>query len=577
MDRRSFLQLLAAAAASGMALPTRDAQAETAAATYYEAPSFGNVSLLHITDCHAQLNPIYFREPNVNIGISGMRGQVPHLVGDYFLNHFNFKSNTLDAHAFTYLDFEKLSRIYGKVGGFAHLSTLVKKVRANRPGALLLDGGDTWQGSGTALWTDAQDMVDAAKLLGVDIMTLHWECTYGAERVLEISNKDFAGHIDIVAQNIKTSDFGDQVFKPYVIRDVNGTKVAVIGQAFPYTPIANPRYFVPDWTFGIQEENMQAMVDEARAKGAKVVVVLSHNGMDVDLKMASRVRGIDAIFGGHTHDGVPKPSLVSNPGGKTLVMNAGSNGKYLGVLDLDVRDGRIADYRYRLMPVFANLLPADPAMEQLITKVRAPYIQKLDEKLAVAESLLYRRGNFNGSFDQLIVNALMQEKNAEMAFSPGFRWGTTVLPGEAVTMEHVLDQTAITYPYVTVTNMTGAQIKEIMEDVCDNLFNPDPYYQQGGDMVRVGGMQYTCDPNARMGKRITNMRLNGKLIEASKKYKVAGWAPVAEESRNMPGEAIWDVVARNLRNQKTIKPVRINQPQLQGMSGNPGIEAYNKF
>ena len=577
MDRRSFLQLLAAAAASGMALPTRDAQAETAAATYYEAPSFGNVSLLHITDCHAQLNPIYFREPNVNIGISGMRGQVPHLVGDYFLNHFNFKSNTLDAHAFTYLDFEKLSRIYGKVGGFAHLSTLVKKVRANRPGALLLDGGDTWQGSGTALWTDAQDMVDAAKLLGVDIMTLHWECTYGAERVLEISNKDFAGHIDIVAQNIKTSDFGDQVFKPYVIRDVNGTKVAVIGQAFPYTPIANPRYFVPDWTFGIQEENMQAMVDEARAKGAKVVVVLSHNGMDVDLKMASRVRGIDAIFGGHTHDGVPKPSLVSNPGGKTLVMNAGSNGKYLGVLDLDVRDGRIADYRYRLMPVFANLLPADPAMEQLITKVRAPYIQKLDEKLAVAESLLYRRGNFNGSFDQLIVNALMQEKNAEMAFSPGFRWGTTVLPGEAVTMEHVLDQTAITYPYVTVTNMTGAQIKEIMEDVCDNLFNPDPYYQQGGDMVRVGGMQYTCDPNARMGKRITNMRLNGKLIEASKKYKVAGWAPVAEESRNMPGEPIWDVVARNLRNQKTIKPVRINQPQLQGMSGNPGIEAYNKF
>lgn len=577
MDRRSFLQLLAAAAASGMALPTRDAQAETAAATYYEAPSFGNVSLLHITDCHAQLNPIYFREPNVNIGISGMRGQVPHLVGDYFLNHFNFKSNTLDAHAFTYLDFEKLSRIYGKVGGFAHLSTLVKKVRANRPGALLLDGGDTWQGSGTALWTDAQDMVDAAKLLGVDIMTLHWECTYGAERVLEISNKDFAGHIDIVAQNIKTSDFGDQVFKPYVIRDVNGTKIAVIGQAFPYTPIANPRYFVPDWTFGIQEENMQAMVDEARAKGAKVVVVLSHNGMDVDLKMASRVRGIDAIFGGHTHDGVPKPSLVSNPGGKTLVMNAGSNGKYLGVLDLDVRDGRIADYRYRLMPVFANLLPADPAMEQLITKVRVPYIQKLDEKLAVAESLLYRRGNFNGSFDQLIVNALMQEKNAEMAFSPGFRWGTTVLPGEAVTMEHVLDQTAITYPYVTVTNMTGAQIKEIMEDVCDNLFNPDPYYQQGGDMVRVGGMQYTCDPNARMGKRITNMRLNGKLIEASKKYKVAGWAPVAEESRNMPGEPIWDVVARNLRNQKTIKPVRINQPQLQGMSGNPGIEAYNKF
>lgn len=577
MDRRSFLQLLAAAAASGMALPTRDAQAETAAASYYEAPAFGNVSFLHITDCHAQLNPIYFREPNVNLGIGSMRGQVPHLVGDYFLNHFNFKANTLDAHAFTYLDFEKLARIYGKVGGFAHLATLVKKVRANRPGALLLDGGDTWQGSGTALWTDAQDMVDAAKLLGVDIMTLHWECTYGADRVLEISNKDFVGHIDIVAQNIKTADFGDQVFKPYAIRDVNGTKVAVIGQAFPYTPIANPRYFVPDWTFGIQEENMQAMVDEARGKGAKVVVVISHNGMDVDLKMASRVRGIDAIFGGHTHDGVPKPTLVQNPGGKTLVMNAGSNGKYLGVLDLDVRDGRIADYRYRLMPVFSNLLPADPAMDQMIKKIRAPYIEKLDEKLAVSEGLLYRRGNFNGSFDQLILNALMQEKNAEMAFSPGFRWGTTVLPGEAITMENVLDQTAITYPYVTVTNMTGAQIKEIMEDVCDNLFNPDPYYQQGGDMVRVGGMQYTCDPAAKAGQRITNMRLNGKLIDASKKYKVAGWAPVAEESRGMAGEPIWDVVAKNLRSKKTIKPVQINQPTLKIASGNPGIEAYNKF
>ena len=577
MDRRSFLQLLAAAAASGMALPTREAQAQSAAASYYEAPAFGNVSFLHITDCHAQLNPIYFREPNVNLGIGSMRGQVPHLVGDHLLSHFNFKANTLDAHAFTYLDFEKLAKVYGKVGGFAHLATLVKKIRANRPGALLLDGGDTWQGSGTSLWTDAQDMVDAAKLLGVDIMTLHWECTYGADRVMEISNKDFVGHIDIVAQNIKTADFGDQVFKPYVIRDVNGTKVAVIGQAFPYTPIANPRYFVPDWTFGIQEENMQAMVDEARGKGAKVVVVISHNGMDVDLKMASRVRGIDAIFGGHTHDGVPKPTLVDNPGGKTLVMNAGSNGKYLGVLDLDLRDGRIADYRYRLMPIFSNLLPADPAMDALIKKVRAPYIEKLDEKLAVSEGLLYRRGNFNGSFDQLILNALMQEKNAEMAFSPGFRWGTTVLPGESVTMENVLDQTAITYPYVTVSNLTGAQIKEIMEDVCDNLFNPDPYYQQGGDMVRVGGMQYTCDPTAKAGKRITNMRLNGKLIDAGRKYKVAGWAPVAEESRGMAGEPIWDVVARNLRNKKIIKPVQINQPQLKGIAGNPGVEDYNKF
>src|SRR5574343_279390 len=387
---------------------------------------------------------------------------------------------------------------------------------------------------------------------------------------MEISNKDFAGHIDIVAQNIKTADFGDQVFKPYVISEVNGTKCAIIGQAFPYTPIANPRYMVADWAFGIQDENMQKMVDEARGKGAKVVVVISHNGMDVDLKMASRVRGIDAIFGGHTHDGVPKPTLVNNPGGKTLVMNAGSNGKYLGVLDLDVRDGRIADYRYRLMPVFSNLLPADPAMDALIKKVRAPYIQKLDEKLAVSEGLLYRRGNFNGSFDQLILNALMQEKNAEMAFSPGFRWGTTVLPGESVTMENVLDQTAITYPYVTVSNLTGAQIKEIMEDVCDNLFNPDPYYQQGGDMVRVGGLQYTCDPTEKAGKRIQNMMLKGQPIDPNKTYKVAGWAPVSEEAKNA-GEPIWEVVAKYLRDVKTLKPVNLNMPTLKGAAKNPGI------
>ncbi len=577
MNRREFLQVMAVAAAGGMSLHSELALAEKGAAKLYDLPKFGNVSLLHITDCHAQLLPIYFREPNVNLGFGDQFGKVPHLVGDHLLKHFGFKPNTIEAHAYTYLNFEKAAQTYGKVGGFAHLATLVKRMKATRPGALLLDGGDTWQGSGTALWTNAQDMVDACKALGVNVMTLHWESTYGEARVKEIEEKDFAGHIDIVAQNVKTADFGDAVFKPFVMKNMNGVPVAIIGQAFPYTPIANPRYFVPDWTFGIQEENMQKMVDEARAKGAKVVVVVSHNGMDVDLKMASRVRGIDAIFGGHTHDGVPKPTHVENPGGKTLVMNAGSNGKYLGVLDLDIRDGRIADYRYRLMPIFSNLLPADPAMEALIKKVRAPYIEKLDEKLAVSEGLLYRRGNFNGSFDQLILNALMQEKNAEMAFSPGFRWGTTVLPGESITMENVLDQTAITYPYVTVSQLTGAQIKEIMEDVCDNLFNPDPYYQQGGDMVRVGGMQYTCDPTAKAGKRISNMRLNGKLIDAGKKYKVAGWAPVAEESRGMAGEPIWDVVAKNLRSQKTIKPIRVNQPQLKGVAGNPGIQDYNKF
>jgi S-sulfosulfanyl-L-cysteine sulfohydrolase len=573
VNRREFMNVLAAAGVSGLAPSASFAQAEKNAAQIYDAPAFGNVSLLHITDCHAQLLPVYFREPNVNLGIGGMAGRAPHIVGQSFLKHFEIPSDPRLAHAFTYLDFERYAGVYGKIGGFAHLATLVKRIKAQRPGALLLDGGDTWQGSGVALWTRGQDMIDAAKALGVDIMTLHWECTYGQERVEEVAKKDFAGNIEIVAQNIKTADFGDQVFKPYSLRNVNGVKVAIIGQAFPYTPIANPRYMVADWTFGIQEDNMQKTVDAARAEGAQVVVILSHNGMDVDLKMASRISGVDAILGGHTHDGMPRPTLVANPGGKTLVMNAGSNGKFLGVLDLDVRNGKVADFRYKLLPVFANLLPADPAMQALIQKARAPYESKLAEKLAVSEGLLYRRGNFNGSFDQLILDALIAEKNAEIAFSPGFRWGTTILPGEAITMENVLDQTAITYPYVTLTEMTGAQIKDILEDVCDNLFNADPYYQQGGDMVRVGGMTYGCDPTAAMGKRIDQMSLKGKALEASKTYKVAGWAPVAEAAKDAGGEPIWDLVARNLRAKKTVGTPALNLPVLKGVDGNPGMAA----
>jgi S-sulfosulfanyl-L-cysteine sulfohydrolase len=570
MNRREFLNVLAAASTSGMLFPSSFSRAEKSAEELYDAPRFGNVSLLHITDCHAQLKPIYFREPSVNLGIGSMSGCAPHIVGETFLKHFKIPPNSATAHAFTYLDFARLAEVYGKVGGFAHLTTLVKRVRAARPGALLLDGGDTWQGSATAMWTQGQDMVDAAKLLGVDLMTLHWECTYGQDRVREIAEKDFDGHIEILAQNIKTADFGDTVFKPYVLRDVNGVKVAIIGQAFPYTPIANPRYMVADWTFGIQEDNMQKTVDEARAKGAKVVVVLSHNGMDVDLKMASRVCGVDAIFGGHTHDGMPAPSIVDNPRGKTLVTNAGSNGKFLGVLDLDVRDGRVADYRYRLLPVFANLLTPDPAMAAMIEKIRAPYQEKLAAPLAVSESLLYRRGNFNGSFDQMILDALISEKNAEIAFSPGFRWGTTILPGEAITLENVMDQTAITYPYVTLSNLTGAQIKDILEDVCDNLFNPDPYYQQGGDMVRVGGLSYACDPTARSGERIDSMELNGKPLEAGKTYKVAGWAPVAETAKDAGGEPIWDLVTRYLQSKKTIPAPVLNLPKLKNVDSNPG-------
>ena len=570
MNRREFLQLLAVAAAGGMSLHSELAAAEKGASRLYDLPRFGNVSLLHITDCHAQLLPIYFREPNVNLGLDVQLGKVPHLVGEHLLKHFGIKPGTAEAHAFTYLNFEKAAQTYGKVGGFAHLATLVKRIRAGRPGSLLLDGGDTWQGSGTALWTNAQDMVDACKALGVDVMTMHWEATVGEARVKEIEEKDFAGKIDIVAQNIKTTDFGDPVFKPYVIKKMNGIPVAIIGQAFPYTPIANPRWLVPNWSFGIQDDNMQVVVDEARGAGAQVVVVLSHNGMDVDLKMASRVRGIDAILGGHTHDGVPAPVIVKNSGGQTLVTNAGSNGKYLGVLDFDVKNGKVSDYRYKLLPVFANLLPADKAMQTLIDKVRAPYLGKLNEKLAVTEGLLYRRGNFNGTFDQVILDALMKVKDAEIAFSPGFRWGTSLLPGQPILMEHVLDQTAITYPWTTVSTMSGEMIKTILEDVCDNLFNPDPYYQQGGDMVRVGGLRYACEPGARMGQRIQDLTLNGKPLDPTKNYKVAGWAPVSEEAKNS-GAPIWEVVAEYLRDVKTVKPVQLNLPVLKGISSNKGI------
>jgi S-sulfosulfanyl-L-cysteine sulfohydrolase len=574
LAKREFLQVLSAASVAGMSLG-RFAHADAATAQHglYDIPKFGNVSFLHMTDCHAQLNPIYFREPSVNLGIGAMQGQLPHLVGENLLKAAGIKAGSERAHAFTYLDQVTAAKRYGKVGGFAHLSSLVKQLKSSRPGALLLDGGDTWQGSATSLWTNAQDMVDACKLLGVDIMTGHWEFTYGMDRVKEIVEKDFAGKIEFLAQNIKTNDFGDQVFKPYVIREINGVPCAIIGQAFPYTPIANPRYMVADWTFGIQDDTMQKTVDEVRAKGAHVVILLSHNGMDVDLKMASRVRGIDAIFGGHTHDGVPIAVPVSNAGGKTLVTNAGSNSKFLGVMDFDVKGGKVADFRYHLLPVFANQIKADPAMDALIHKIRAPYQAKLDEKLAVTDGLLYRRGNFNGSWDQLICDALMQVQGADMAFSPGFRWGTTLLPGDVITRELMMDQIAITYPYATVTEMKGETIKTILEDVADNLFNPDPYMQQGGDMVRVGGMSYSCAPGEKMGSRISEMRLQGKLIEPSKTYKVAGWAPVAEEAKNAPGnKPIWDVMETWLKGQGgRVKARTINTPKLIGVSDNPGV------
>jgi len=567
MTRREFLHTLAVAAAAGFPLGSK---ARAAAINgFYDLHSFGNnVTLMHFTDCHAQLLPSYFREPSMNIGVAGMAGKPPHLVGAALLKHYRISPNSRLAHAFTHLDFEHDARTYGQMGGFAHLATLVKKVRGQRPGALLLDGGDTWQGSATALWTKGEDMVQAAKLLGVDVMTGHWEFTLGAARVKELVETQLKGRIEFLAQNVSTTDFGDPVFTPWVMREINGVPIAIIGQAFPYVPIAHPRHLVADWTFGIQEEKLQKTIDAALAKGAHAVILLSHNGMDVDLKLAGRVSGIDVILGGHTHDAVPDPVAVRNRGGTTLVTNAGCNGKFLAVLDLDIRNKHVSGYQYRLLPVFSQMLDADKDMAALIGKVRAPYEAQLGEKLAVSEALLYRRGNFNGTFDQLILDALMEVSGAEIAFSPGFRWGTSVLPNEPITVEHVMNQTAITYPFATLAELTGTAIKSILEDVCDNLFNPDPYLQQGGDMVRVGGLEYTCDPTRAIGQRISNLTLRGKPLEAQKQYKVAGWAPVAE---GVSGRPVWELITDYLRSNPFIAAPRLNVPQLSGVSGNPGL------
>ena len=555
MHRREFLRLVALAAAAGASLRPGASDAQ-ASSELYDLPAFGNVSLLHITDAHAQLLPVHFREPSVNLGVGTHAGQPPHLVGSAFLKKYSISPGSALAHAFTYVGFETLARRYGRVGGYAHLATLVKRVRSARPHALLLDGGDSWQGSATALWTKGADMIGAQKRLGVDLMTAHWEFTYGAERV-KAAEKEMAP-IELLVQNVKTLDFEEPVFTPYSLRSVNGVPLAVIGQAFPYTPIAHPRHLVPEWSFGLQETRLQQLVDEVRAKGARLVVLLSHNGMDVDLKLASRVRGIDVILGGHTHDGVPAPVAV----GKTLVTNAGSNGKFLAVLDVQVSAAGMSGYRYRLLPVFSNLLPADTEMRSYVESARAPYRDRLDEKLATTEGLLYRRGNFNGTWDQLLVDALIAVRGAEIAFSPGFRWGTTLLPGDAITFEHLMDQTAITYAQATLSELTGAQIKAILEDVADNLFNPDPYLQQGGDMVRVGGMSYACAPNAKVGARISELRVGGKPMAADKRYKLAGWAPVAEGAQGPP---VWELVERYLKDRKRIAPLEPNVPRLIGV------------
>jgi len=583
ISRREFIRLMGLAGAAGL-VPRSAFSNRKAPSDLYEMPVFGNARILHFTDCHAQLQPIYFREPSVNLGVGNAYGKAPHLVGKSLLDHFRLPAGGIEEHAYTYLNFEESANLYGKVGGFAHLATLVKKMRSEygQGRSLLLDGGDTWQGSGTSYWTRGQDMVGACNLLGVDLMTGHWEFTYQDREVLD-NTASFNG--EFISQNCKVKedslfdyeliDIGDfnedtgHVFKPYTMQQMGDLRIAVIGQSYPYVPIANPQRFMPDWTFGINEDDMQEMVDQVRDdENPDSVILLSHNGMDIDLKMASRVRGIDAIFGGHTHDGVPGAISISNPGGKTLVTNAGSNGKFLGVMDLDIKGKKVRDFRYRLLPVFSNLLEADSEMQSYIDMARKPYMNQLNEKLAVADSTLYRRGNFNGTFDQVICDAMRAVGDAQISLSPGFRWGTTVLSNQDITMEHVLDQTSITYPETYVRDMSGEDLKLILEDVADNLFNHDPYYQQGGDMVRLGGLDYVIDPLAKVGERISSMQLdNGKSIEAGKKYKVAGWATVGSQS---PGAPIWDVVAEYLRSQKVATINKINTPKLRNVGGNPG-------
>ena len=573
--RRDFLKLSGAALSGGILRAARAADTPS----LYDLERFGNARILHITDTHAQLQPVYFREPSLNIGIGEMAGQPPHLVAKAFLDRYGIRPDSADAYALTPVDFEKAAPRFGKLGGFAHLKTLIDRLRNDvGPGrSVLLDGGDLWQGTGLANAMKGADMVEAANLLGVEAMTGHWEFTYG-EEALRANLERFKG--EFLAQNVfltEEAKFNDakafdpasgRVFKPSLMRDVGGFRVAVIGQAFPYVPIAHPKRFTPDWTFGIRDDELQKVVDGLRSNDkADAVLLLSHNGMDVDLKLASRVTGIDVILGGHTHDAVPQPVAVKNSGGVTLVTNAGSNGKFLAVLDLDLGKGKVKDVRYRLLPVFSELLKPDATMKALIDRLHAGHDKDWVNAVATADRLLYRRGNFSGPMDQLLCDALRSQLDTEIALSPGFRWGTSALAGHLLTMEDVLAETAISYPETYAQSMTGAQIKDVLEDVCDNLFNADPYYQQGGDMVRVGGLSYTCSPTEGIGKRISELKLDsGRTLEAHRSYKVAGWASVNPQA----GKPVWEVFASYLRSGR-MAGARESHITLKGVDGNPGI------
>jgi sulfur-oxidizing protein SoxB len=549
ITRREILHVgvaAAALAAGDSALMRAIAQQNLSESELLRFDALGNVTLLHVADIHGQLLPVYFREPSVNLGVGEARGQPPHLTGRDFLRRFGIPEKSASAYALTDLDFATLAKSYGRIGGFDRLATVVKHVRAERGNekVLFLDGGDTWQGSLGANRSKGQDMVDCMALLKPDAMTGHWEFTYGETRVKElIKTLDYP----FLALNIRDTEWNEPAFEPMKLFEKGGLRIAVLGQAFPYTPVANPRWLMPKWSFGIREEDVRANVEKARKAGAQLVVLLSHNGFDVDRKLASRVPGIDVILTSHTHDALPEAIKV----GTTLLVASGSHGKFLSRLDLDVQNGAVKDFRYRLIPLFADAIKPDAEMAAAIAKARAPYTKELAREVGRADSLLYRRGNFNGTFDDLICAALLTERDAEIALSPGFRWGTSVLPGQAITIEEIHNATAITYPQAYRTSMTGERLKEILEDVADNLFNPDPYYQQGGDMVRCGGLGYAIDVSKPMGQRISAMTQlkSGKAIEAKKEYVVAGWASVNEGTEGPP---VWDLVERYVADAKTV-------------------------
>ena len=506
---------------------------------------FGNVTLIHITDVHGQLKPLYFREPDINIGVGNVKGLPPHLTGKEFLSHFNVKAGSADAYSLSSEGFNSLAKSYGKMGGLDRVATVVNSIRASRPDSILLDGGDTWQGSFTALKTQGMDMVKAFNLLKTDAMTSHWEFTLGIDRVMDLV-ENYVEH-PFLGANVFDTEWDERAFDPYSIFERNGQKIAVIGQAFPYMPIANPSWMFPGLSFGIREKNIANLVTEVREKGADLVVLLSHNGFDVDRQLASRVNGIDVILCGHTHDALPEPVIVN----KTLLIASGSNGKFVSRVDLDVNKG-VKGFKHRLIPIFSDVISPDPIMNELIDQERKPYIDDLSEIIGETKSTLYRRGNFNGTWDDLICQAIIEERGADIALSPGFRWGPTLLPGSNISREDIFNATAMSYPQVYLTEMTGETIKIILEDVADNLFNPDPYYQQGGDMVRVGGMGYKIKIGKPQGERLSEMTIlkTGERLEPTKKYKVGGWASVNE---NTEGPPVWDLVESYIKRKKVIE------------------------